>query len=194
MGLGELAFVPLANEVACAYQGFERMGRSARILLEPVLARLAAALSLWVWVFRFEPDAPRLLGWAGLYAVASLLAAGYALLRLYSDLGGPVRAGRQVLRDHLRAGVPFAFMGNAHKLYVDADKFLHAGLSTLETAGLYSAGYRFVDLAFLPLHSLLNAATPRLFRAGAGGTARALQGIVPLILPALGYCLVAGSA
>ncbi|GAB6068650.1 hypothetical protein JCM13664_19700 [Methylothermus subterraneus] len=189
VGLGELVFLPLVNLVACAYQGFERMGRSARIQLAPVLTRLAGAGLLVAAAFRFGGTDDLLLGWAGLYAAASGLAAWYVIAVARRDLGGPVWAGWRSLREHLRAGVPFAFLGSAHKLYVDADKFLLANLSTLETAGMYSAGYRFVDLAFLPLYSLLSAAAPRLFRAGAGGTAGALKGVTSLALPALGYCL-----
>ncbi len=191
LGLGELVFMPAIRIATCAYQGFERMGRSARILLAPVLARLTAALVLLVVAFRFETS-ERLPLWAGLYAAASLLAAGYVAFQAHRDLGRPVWPGRQVLREHLRAGMPFAFMGGAQKLYVDADKFLLAALSTLGTAGLYSAGYRFIDLAFLPLQALLTAAAPRHFRAGAGGTANALWAVRPLVGPAMGYALLVG--
>lgn len=192
VGLGELVFLPFTLLVACAYQGFERMGRSARMQLAPVLARLMGAALLPVLAWRSGAGAQLLLWWAGLYAAASGLAAGYVAFRLRRDLGGPVWAGRPSLKAHLRAGVPFAFLGGAHKLYVDADKFLLAGLSTLEAAGLYSAGYRFVDLALLPLLSLLTAAAPRHFRAGAQGTSHAVKGIAPLVLPAFGYCLAVG--
>ena len=193
LGLGELVFLPAVQTVACAYQGFERMGRSARILLAPVLARLVAALVLLVVAFRFETS-ERLQFWAGLYAAASLLAALYVAFQVRRDLGRPAWPGRQVLQGHLRAGVPFAFMGGAQKLYVDADKFLLATLSTLETTGLYSAGYRFVDLAFLPMQALLTAAAPRHFRAGAGGIANTLRAIRLLVVPAIGYALLVAVA
>ncbi len=192
LGLGELVCLPAIQIATCAYQGFERMGRSTRILLAPVLARLAAALVLLFVAFRFETS-ERLQFWAGLYAAASLLAALYVAFRVRRDLGRPAWPGRRALQEHLRAGMPFAFMGGAQKLYMDADKFLLAALSTLGTAGLYSAGYRFVDLAFLPLLALLTAAAPRHFRAGVGGTANALRAIRLLVIPAMGYALLIGA-
>lgn len=192
VGMGELVFLPLVLLIACAYQGFERMGRSARIQLIPVLARLAGAGLLAILVFWFAATDDLLLWWAVLYAAASGLAAWYVIALAHRDLGGPVWPGWPSLRAHLRAGLPFAFLGSAQKLYVDADKFLLAGLSTLGAAGLYSAGYRFVDLAFLPLYSLLTAAGPRHFRAGIEGTSHALKGVASLAVPALGYCLVVG--
>jgi len=191
LGLGELVFWPLANVAIYAYQGFERMGRSARMMLTPVLARLAAALGLLLAVVR-EDVGDRLVLWGGLYAAASLAAAAYAHYRVARDLGQPQWPGRRELVAHIRAGVPFSLLGGAGKLYLDADKFLLARLAGLETAGLYSAGYRFVDLAFLPLHALIAAAVPRLFRAGADGTAHSLRAALPLFGPALAYAAAAG--
>ncbi len=189
LGLSELLFLPAILIAACAYQGYERMGRSARILLAPVLARLLGALVLLVAAFQFKTRGNLAL-WAGLYAITSLIATLYVVLRVYCDLGRPAWPDWHVLRQHMRSGLPFAFMSGAQKLNLDADKFLLAALSTLETAGLYSAGYRFVDLAFLPLYSLLTAAAPRHFRAGARGTVNALRAIRPLVVPALGYALL----
>ena len=191
LGLGELVFWPLANVVIYAYQGFERMGRSARMMLTPVLARLAAALGLLLAVVRGDVG-DRLVLWGGLYAAASLAAAAYAHYRVARDLGRPRWPGRRELIGHIRAGVPFSLLGGAGKLYLDADKFLLARLAGLETAGIYSAGYRFVDLAFLPLYALIAAAVPRLFRAGANGTAHSLRAALPLLGPALSYAAAAG--
>ena len=191
LGLGELVFWPLANVAVYVYQGFERMGRSARMMLAPVLARLAAATLLLLAVVREGAD-ERLVLWGWLYAAASLAAAIYAHHRVVRDLGRPRWPGRRELIGHIRAGVPFSLLGGAGKLYLDADKFLLARLAGLETAGLYSAGYRFVDLTFLPLHALIAAAVPRLFRAGANGTAHSLRAALPLLGPALAYAAVAG--
>ncbi|MBW1738037.1 MAG: oligosaccharide flippase family protein [Deltaproteobacteria bacterium] len=190
LGLGELVFWPFANAAACAYQGFERMGRSARLMLAPVLLRLVAAVLLLAAVFQ-RPGTDCLILWGGLYAGASLLGALYAHYRVRHDLGRPLWAGWRGLGAFVGAGLPFALIGGAHKLYVDADKFLLARLATLEVTGHYSAGYRLVDLAFLPLHGLLNAAVPRLFRAGAGGVVRTLRAVGPMFGPPVGYAAAA---
>lgn len=193
LGVGELLFWPFANAAACAYQGFERMGRSARMSLAPVLLRLLAALLLLGAVFQ-RPETDSLILWGGLYAGASFLGAIYAHYRVHRDIGRPVWPGWGRLKQHVQSGWPFSFWGSAHKLYLDADKFLLARLSTLEVTGHYSAGYRFVDLAFLPLYSLLGAAAPRLFRAGEKGSRGALAAVLRLAAPALFYCLAVGVA
>lgn len=191
LGLAELVFWPLANAGDFAYRGFERMGRSARLLLTPVLARLMAAFAL-VGLVHWQTKAERVKLWGCLYAAASLMSAVYALFRATRDLGRPSWPSRRTLWPYIVEGLPFSFWGSANKIYVDADKFLLARMASLEITGIYSAGYRLIDLAFLPLHALLDAAVPRLFRAGAQGPAFALRGSLPLIWPAVGYALSIG--
>lgn len=193
LGLGELVFWPFVNAVACAYQGFERMGRSARIMLVPVLFRLIAAVLLLVMV-AWRPSAERLAMWSWFYVVASLLAAGYACYRVLSDLGRPIWPNFGLLRSYIVQGLPFSLWGSANKLYVDADKFLLAGLASLEIAGVYSAGYRFVDLTFMPLYAFLGSAAPRLFRAVGEGRSSAWEVSMPLLWPSLFYAIGIGIA
>ncbi|MCX8049018.1 MAG: oligosaccharide flippase family protein [Methylohalobius sp.] len=194
IGLGELVFWPITNIAICAYQGAERMGRAGQMMLAPVGTRLGGAVALLALSLKSEGDGQLLSWWAGLYAAASGLAAGYAYYRLQCDLGRPLWPGEQRFLEHLRAGWPFSLWGSAYKLYVDADKFLLAGLLSLEVAGVYSAAYRLVDLALIPLYSLLGAVAPRLFRAGAKGTSHALQSVFPLVVPALGYSMAVAVA
>lgn len=192
LGMAELLFCPLTNTAASAYRGFERMGRSARLMLTLVLARLGAALMLAL-VALWQPVSKRLALWGWLYGAASLLAAVYAVYLVTRDLGWPYWPRRQTLVPYLISGLPFSLWGGASKLHVDADKFLLARMTSLEVTGTYSAGYRFVDLALMPLHALLDAAAPRLFRAGAEGVPSTLRASMPLVWPALGYALSIGA-
>ncbi|OBS09048.1 hypothetical protein Thpro_021376 [Acidihalobacter prosperus] len=85
-------------------------------------------------------------------------------------------------------------MNTALKLYADIDKALIARLVTLEAAGAYSAGYRVMDLAMIPMNAWLTATTARFFKAGQSGLGDALKygwRIVPL--PAV-YAVVVGFA
>lgn len=195
IGVGELLFWPLTNATVFAYRGYERMGRSARMILAPVLARLGGALILLAMSLPHsegEPPQYWLRVWAELYAFTSLLAASYTFFLISRDLGKPSWPTLSLLRSFLRNGIPFSLWGGANKLYIDADKFLLARLASLETAGVYSAGYRLIDLASIPLISLLTAATPSLFRAGSKGTHQAFRHVVRLLLPASAYCLAIG--
>ncbi|BCU05878.1 oligosaccharide flippase family protein [Allochromatium tepidum] len=192
VGLSELALFPLVQTFASAYQGVERIGRAARLLLVPVVARLIAAILLITLAYLATAPTDLLPSWAMLYLLATLLAVLYASQRLYRDLGPPAAPGHEAVRAYLREGSPFAIWGSAHKLYLDADKFLLAALATLHSAGVYSAGHRLVDLVTLPMQALLGAAAPRHFRAGAQGLAEALKAVRAIALPIAGYALAAG--
>jgi O-antigen/teichoic acid export membrane protein len=193
IGLAELFFAPLVLAGVNAYQGHERIGRAARLVLAPILPRLAGALALLPLALILAPPL-RLPAWAVLYALAALVAAGYALRLVHRDLGLPLQADPRGLARHVREGIAFAFGGAALKLYADIDKTMLARLATLEAAGAYSAGYRVMDLAQVPLVALLTSALPRFFRAGEtelGSVIRYGWRIVPI--PLL-YAVFVGAA
>lgn len=173
IGLAELVFAPLALAAINAYQGHERIGRAARLVLTPLLSRLAGALSLLPLV-AIVPVGQRLETWSVLYAFSALAAAVYSLRLVRCDLGHAARPNWSSLHASLRAGLPFAFAGVASKLHSDIDKTMLARLATLEAAGVYSAGYRVVDMVNVPLRAMLTATAPRFFRAGGAGTGSAV--------------------
>ncbi len=184
IGLAELIFMPIAIAAINAYQGHERIGRASRLVLAPVIPRLVGALVLLALV-PWLPEDQRLLAWGALYAIATLLAAGYAWQLVTQDLGAASRPSGSRLWTKLSEGWPFALGNVAVKLYADIDKTLLARLATLEVAGAYSAGYRVVDFATVPVFSLLIAAAPRFFREGENGVrhaARYAWRILPLPL------------
>ena len=173
IGVAELVFAPLALAGISAYQGHERTGRAARLVLTPILPRLAGALVMMP-VSLLLPFATPLVVWSALYALAAFLAAVYAVWLVHCDLGLPLRPDGQGLLASLREGVVFAFGGAALKLYVDIDKVMLARLATLEAAGSYSAAYRVVDMASIPIVAMLTAGLPRFFRNGEYGVRGAL--------------------
>ncbi len=191
LGLGELVLWPFANVTVYAYQGFERMGRSARMTLTPAFSRLVMGLVFAVLIL-LQPNINRLILWGWLYALAALSAACYTSYKVLHDLGRPAWPGWKGLISHLRAGLPFSFLGSAQKLYLDADKFLLAKMTSLTVVGVYSAGYRFVDLTLIPINSLIAAAVPRLFRAGVEGTNQTLRAVLHLLKPAIAYAIIIG--
>ncbi|WP_145998704.1 oligosaccharide flippase family protein [Methyloterricola oryzae] len=193
LGVGELIFWPLANLASFAYQGYERMGRSSHMMLAPVVFRLMAALTLLalsVWEKLKFP----LLTWCALYAVAMLVSACYVHYRVFRDLGAPRWGKAAHLRERIEEGIVFSFWGIAEKVYVDADKLMLARLNSLEVVGLYSAGYRVVDIVFLPLYALLSSAAPRFFRAGHVGVAGAWRYARRVAPIAIGYGSAVGLA
>jgi len=167
LGIGELILWPLANVTIFAYQGYERMGRSSRMMLAPVLARLMGAL-IFVVVSTWSLTEPLLL-WSVFYALSGLVAVLYSHICVIRDLGRPIFPAKHQLLKYVKESLPFAFWAISEKLYIDVDKVMLARMTTFDITGAYSAGYRFVDMAFLPMYALLNASSPRFFRAGKTG-------------------------
>jgi O-antigen/teichoic acid export membrane protein len=163
IGAADLLFVRLVEIATQAYQAHQRMARTAvlQLLLSPL--RLVAAVGL-VALFR-DPTA---LDWGWAYLVSSIVGAGSAVALVNRELGAPV-----FLREHLgsefREGALFAVTLSAQSTTNDVDKTLMARLGTLEATGVYAAAYRLVDVAFLPVGSLLIATYARFFQHGVQG-------------------------
>jgi O-antigen/teichoic acid export membrane protein len=69
---------------------------------------------------------------------------------------------------------------SAQSFYNDIDKTMPARLGTLDETGIYSAAYRLIDIAFIPVRAVLNAALPGFFHNGVEGIS---GGVVPAPLP-----------
>lgn len=167
IGVAEILFAPITLAAVQAYQGHERIGRAARMVLVPILPRLAVALLLPFALLL--PLSARLPVWGVAYLLASTVSAGYALRLLHNDFGLHIELNWTGLPRAVHEGWPFSVGGAALKIYADIDKIMLARLATLEVTGAYSAAYRVVDMAGVPLLSFLTAATPRFFRAGGEG-------------------------
>lgn len=191
VGLADLVFAPIGLSVITAYQGCERLSRAARLLLMPILPRLAAALIL-LPLANVLPGTMLLEAWAVLYALAAIAGSLIAWRMVRADLGAPSRPKWREVSSALQAGWPFALGAASAKIYADIDKAMLARLGTMEAAGAYSAGYRVADLATVPVLSLISAAMPRFFRAGENGAYAALSFACRVVPVPLAYCIFAG--
>lgn len=190
LGASELILWPLANLAVFAYQGHERMGRASHMMLAPVVFRLGSALAILL-IVRWSLVNP-LVAWTVLYGIAGFLAVLYAHRCVLRDIGKPMFPTRRELLSYVRESMSFSFSAVAERLYIDADKVMLARLASLGSAGAYSAGYRFVDLAFLPLYALLNVAAPRFFRAGQNSTRHVLNYALSISLAPMAYAFAIG--
>jgi O-antigen/teichoic acid export membrane protein len=129
--------------------------------------------------------------WALWYAGSSALGAAIAVTLTIRELGRPARVLGYPLSE-LRQGAYFATSLSAQNVYNDIDKTMLSRLSTLDATGIYGAAYKLIDVAFVPVKSLLAAAYPRFFRAGEHGI-RSSLGVARRLLPlAALYALAAG--
>lgn len=191
VGLADLVFAPIGLSVITAYQACERLDRAARLLLMPILPRLAAALIL-IPLASVLPDTVLLEAWAVLYALTAIAGSLIAWRMVRRDLGDPSRTKWREVLSAMKAGWPFALGAASAKIYADIDKAMLARLWTMEAAGAYSAGYRVADMATVPLLSLISAAMPRFFRAGVNGARAGLSFACRVVPVPLAYSIFAG--
>jgi O-antigen/teichoic acid export membrane protein len=187
VAVSDLVFARLIDISGQAYQAHERLARTAQFPLLISVLRLGAALAFAAL------GHPTALGWALWYAGSTTIAAGIALAVTTHELGPPARVFGYPASE-LRQGAYFATSLSAQNIYNDIDKSMLARLSTLEATGIYGAAYRLVDVAFVPVRSLLAAAYPRFFRQGVHGVRASLGVARRLLPPAAAYSALAGAA
>ena len=163
VGAADLLFVRLVDVSAQAYQAHQRLSRTAllQLLLSPL--RLLAAIVLIA-----VTPAPTVLEWGTVYLVSALIGAGLAVVLVNRELGRPEFHLRH-LASELREGAFFSVSLSAQSSTNDIDKAMLARLATLEATGVYAAAYRLVDVAFVPMASLLVATYARFFQHGVQG-------------------------
>lgn len=70
-------------------------------------------------------------------------------------------------------------------IYNDVDKAMLGVLSTPQSAGIYTAAYRLVDISLAPMRGIIMAANPRFFKRGVSGFGSSLAFARKLAKPAV---------
>jgi O-antigen/teichoic acid export membrane protein len=184
----DLIFVKFADLSAWAFQGFEMLGKNAQLNILISLTRMVGIAALAVAVKHATVTM-----WSAVYLAGSILAALVGVVWATWKLGFP-RLALHRIRGERAEGFYFSFSLSALSIYNDIDKTMVARLASLEAAGVYAAAYRLIDVAFIPVRSVLIAAYPRFFRAGADGLHASLHYGRRLRLGVLPYSLLAFAA
>jgi O-antigen/teichoic acid export membrane protein len=171
-----------------AFSAFERLKWTASINVLLSALRLMAAFVLIALYHH-----PTALQWGRFYfgstALAAIVALGFVFVKL-----GPAELRVARTAAEFREGFYFSAGESTATIYNDIDKAMLARLGTLEATGIYGAAYRLIDVSFAPIASLLAAAYPGFFRAGAGGISAAIQYAKPLFWRALAYATFVSGA
>jgi O-antigen/teichoic acid export membrane protein len=163
ISLSDLIFMKLLDMGAWAFQSVERLSGNAKLNVLSSLTRLIGIGGLALAVSH-----PGVMAWSAVYLAGSILAALIALAWVTFSLGKPKLALHRI-RGEGAEGFYFSVSLSAQTIYNDIDKTMVARLATLEAAGVYAAAYRLIDVAFIPVRALLNAAYPGFFRNGKDG-------------------------
>lgn len=185
VAVSDLLFARLVDLSSQAYQAVERLGRTAKI---QVLVSLLKFLAAFFWVMSGAPAGAT--QWGVLYLVATALAGIGGVIWASLELGRPDFHGAWSDWE-IREGWHFSLGLSAQTIYNDIDKTLLARLSTLEATGIYGAAYRLIDVAFVPVRSLLSASYARFFQAGQKGISGSLALARKLLPIGAGYSLLA---
>ncbi|WP_169701584.1 oligosaccharide flippase family protein [Desulfobulbus propionicus] len=163
VGCAEIIFSPFYVAALKPYQSDERAVQCSWLMISQIIVRVAAVLAL-VALIHLLPQQSPLEIWGHLYALAAFITGTYTLVKVSFDFGLPqwTNCGKTFTQIH--EGLLFALGGATLKLHADIDKTMIARLATLEGAGLYSAAYRIVEMATIPIMALMSIYQPRFFR------------------------------
>lgn len=163
VAITDLVFLRLLDIAAQAFQSVSWLSKTAQISILPQFTRLIAVFA-FVNLF---PDSGVLV-WATLYLISTAVSALFAVLLVHRLLGLPKLAVWRI-KPEIAEGCYFSISLSAQNIYNNIDKTMLARLSTLEATGIYAAAYRLIDVAFVPVRSLLFAAYAKFFQQGANG-------------------------
>jgi len=153
------------------------------------VVRLVCATALWAGLT--EPTA---LAWAQLHLAAGVVTAVFVLYLSVRLIGFP-RVHLETAVKDMKVGVFFSVATAAGNLQADVDKIVLARLESASIAGAYTAAFRVLYMACVPVLAILFAVRSRLYRkghhGGVSGALGALSGIIPLTGA---YSLVAAGA
>lgn len=187
VAVSDLFFARILEVSGQAFQAFQKLSRTAVLWIMLAASRLCAVV-----VLMHVRTGDDLLRWSVLYlcgtAVVSMLGFGWVCW----ELGRP-RWKISGWRQEIGEGFFFAMGMSAQRVYMDSDKTLLTRLSTLESAGIYSAAARVVDVAFVPVSALLASAYARFFVHGRQGVRGSLSLTKQLMPVALSYAVLAGA-
>ncbi len=163
IALSDALFGKVVQLASRALQGAGQLSQTARLTALANVARAVSALGLFLFAFATHTHADALL-WTRVYWLSSLATAVVAFGSITRRLGLP-RFGRISIHD-LTEGFSFSLSSSSISVYNDIDKTLLAGAGQLYAAGIYSAAYRVIDVASIPIYAIYTAATPQFFREG----------------------------
>lgn len=196
LGLSELVSLRLVDLAAQAFQAHDRIRGAAHINVGAAALRLGSVGLFFVLVSLEHHGTVST--WSWFYSASSAAAAALAMAWSLSQFGYPKYSSAS-LRTTWRRGIFFALGTSSKTVYVDIDKFMLLDIGTAAAAGIYTAAYRLVAMAFAPIQALVYASNTSMFREGARGprsSFRLVRRLGPVIVGcafAASLLLIAGS-
>ena len=163
VSLAELIFIRLVECAAMAFQAVGRLDVTAQLHIWSALAKLVGIAVLAVNIH--HPTAQQ---WSFVYLITTVIGTVLGLYWVQTRIDKP-RLELCRIKGEFIEGLYFSTSLSAQNIYNDIDKTMLARLSTLDAVGIYATAYRLIDVAFVPVRSLLAAGYSGFFRAGKEG-------------------------
>ncbi len=167
--LSDLLFLKLLATAGQAFIAVSKLKHTAQIHFLLSLKNLVATLC---FVSFFQTS--DIVVWGALYMASTAITAGIGFLMVHQMLGTPKLAISK-LKPEILQGFYFSVNLCAETVNNNVDKTMLARLSTLQATGIYAAAYRLIDVAFVPVQSLLAASYAKFFQKGAAGIGGSLN-------------------
>ena len=152
------------------------------------VGKLIAAIALLVF---FEDG--NVIAWGGLYCLGSILPATVSVLTVNRLFGNPV-FNLKKYPPEFSEGFFFAIAQSAETVNGQIDRTMLVSLASADAAGIYAAGYRFIDVGYIVIIAVMSATYTRFLRHGAAGIKVGLKFASKLIPIAVGYGIVSAIA
>jgi O-antigen/teichoic acid export membrane protein len=176
VSLADLIFSRLIECAAFAFQAIERLDVTAKLRIWAALTRLIGIAVLAAILHH-----PAARHWSFVYLLTTIIGATLGLAWVQMRIGRP-RLSLSAMRGEFIQGLYFSASLSAQNIYNDIDKTMLARMATLDAVGIYAVAYRIIDIAFIPVRSLLYSAYAGFFRAGQdgiSGTIRYMRRLLP---------------
>lgn len=185
--ISELLFSKYIDVAAHVFLGLHRQAVTFAFYHLLLSMRLACAAALYAgWT------PPTALAWAQLHLFAGASSA-LVVFCVSAWLVGRPRINFAVAKSEVRKGIFISLTMSAHTAQTDADRVVLARMVNPATAGAYTAAFRMINLACMPITAALFSLQARVFqKAHETGISGALGALRPFILIAVPYCLCLG--
>ncbi|MEM7066430.1 MAG: oligosaccharide flippase family protein [Cyanobacteria bacterium P01_B01_bin.77] len=171
----------LASSAFIAFDHY-RLAAQAKILYS--IGKFLAAVMLLVFIKDGD-----IIAWGYLYCVGSLLPATVSLTKVIQLFGAPI-FNLKKYPPEFSEGIFFAISNSAEDINSQIDKTMLVSLATAGAAGIYAAGYRFIDVGYLITIAVMSATYTRFLRHGESGIKNGLKFAFRLVPVAIGYGLL----
>lgn len=152
------------------------------------VGKLIAAIALITF---FEEG--NVIAWGGLYCLGSIFPAIASLLTVNRLFGNPI-FNLKKYPPRFSEGIFFAISQSAETVNGQIDRTMLVSLGSADAAGIYAAGYRFIDVGYIIIIAVMSATYTRFLRYGASGIKAGLKFAVRLIPISVAYGTVAAIA